>query len=1244
MRRIFMTAVVSLVFFSLLGTVASAEVPSPWFHLASVSRPGLLQAGAGVSEVQDLTVIPGERFTKGEPESFVLSSASAGEVQEMKEGTRSYEKLVFVKVGVEPGAMQTALETLYGAGNVQVTAVSAEAAELGLEPYVVSFKEALADRSVGVLNTEISPLAGFKGKATVNEVRVGRPDGELVATVINVGDATANGGVSPLKIVDTLPKGLSATFVEANSLNNGTESRGPVDCTIAAAQRVECTFSGTLPPFEQLEVIVGVLVAESAASGEVGEVSVSGAGAPAALVRHPITVAKVPGEVTPFGVENYEQTIESAGGVPDTQAGSHPFQFTTTLDLNQLAGGHPAALAKDLNFRLPPGLVGNPTAYLRCTLQQFSTFVHGANQCPAGSVLGVAVVTFLLNGTLDTSTSPIFNLEPSVGEPARFGFQPAGVPVFLETAVRTGGDYGVTVHVGNIPQSVGFLSNTVTLWGVPGDSRHANVHGLGCLEETDGRTEEERILKNLEPCLHLEQSNPPPFLDLPTSCTGALQDSIEVDSWDEPHTPVSFTSRPSQLPEEGTMGALDGCGSLAFGSEIKVSADVEAASTPSGLKVDVHVPQEEALNPEGLAPSDVKNITVALPPGVAINPAAGDGRQACSQAQVALSSDTEASCPNASKVATATITTPLLPNPLTGFVYLASPQNFASPPNPLENPFGSLVALYLVVRDPVSGVIVKLPGQVSLNGETGQLTTTFLNNPQLPFEDAKLEFFGGSRAPLATPALCRRPGEEGYVTHAAFEPWSNTPAHQEVLQSTSEFNITSGPNGAPCPNPPGVQSPATLPFAPTLASETTNINAGGFTPLSTTMTREDGQQQISSVTLHYPPGVSGLLAGVKLCPEAQANAGTCGPESEIGETTVSVGLGGDPFTVVGGKVYITEHYAGAPFGLSIVNPAKAGPFILQEGRPVVVRAKIEVDPHTAALTITTDSTGEHRIPSIIEGIPLQIKHVNVTITRPGFTFNPTSCKKTTVSGQINSDLGASSPVSVPFQVASCKNLLFAPKFQVSTSGKTSRSKGASLSVKLTYPKAPFGSQANIARVKVDLPKQLPSRLTTLQKACTNAQFELNPANCPKESFIGHAKAVTPLLPVPLEGPAIFVSHGGEAFPSLIIVLQGYGVTLDLVGTTFISKSGITSSTFKTVPDAPVGSFELNLPEGKYSALAANGNLCKSKLAMPTEFLAQNGAKINRSTKIRVIGCPPTRKHAKKAIKHHKKPAKRKGKK
>jgi hypothetical protein len=637
---------------------------------------------------------------------------------------------------------------------------------------------------------------------------------------------------------------------------------------------------------------------------------------------------------------------------------------------------------------------------------------------------------------------------------------------------------------------------------------------------------------------------------------------------------------------------------------------------------------------------------VTLPAGVTLNPAAADGLLACGLGEIALESPAEQTCPEASKVGTVKVKAPLLPNELEGSAYLAA-QN--------ANPFGSLVALYISVYDPVSGVRVRFAGEVKPDPVTGQLVSTFKNTPQLPFEDLTLHFFGGSRAPLGTPAACG-----SYTTTASFAPWSGNPA---ANVSSPPFNITSGPGGSPCASP--------LPFSPSLQTGSLNLQAGAFTPLTTTMSREDGQQPLQGVQLHFPPGLSGLLSGVALCGEAQANEGTCGPGSLIGETTVSVGLGGNPFAVKGGRVYITGPYKGAPFGLSIVNPAKAGPFDLGEGACdcVVVRARVDVDQNTAALTITTDNTGPYRIPTILQGIPLQIKHVNVLITRPGFTINPTNCSKMAVSANLQSTEGASSSLSVPFQVTNCATLRFAPKLAVSTSSKdTFNETGASLTTKVTEPAdrssgiGQLGTQANITKVKVELPKQLPSRLTTLQKACLAKVFEENPAKCPAASFIGHAVVHTQLVPVPLEGPTIFVSHGGEAFPSLIIVLQGYGVTIDLVGTTFISKKGITSTTFKTVPDTPFETFELVLPTGKFSALAAITNVCKpvktvtvkkrvtvrrhgrnikitkkvaekvpAPLIIPNEFVAQNGAVLKQSTKITVTGCKAT-KPAKKAKK------------
>ncbi|HTA14569.1 MAG TPA: hypothetical protein VK781_06895 [Solirubrobacteraceae bacterium] len=1188
---------------SMFASVPAAFALSPWWHLTSGSRPTNLHAGLARSEVQEVTV----SATGGE---FILVEPVAYEKGELVNGNGELEFARF-SFDAEAGVLQEGLEGIYGSGNVVVTGGPGD--EKGTAPYVISFTGALADQPVKqVLAFNQLEDGAEQGSVSVTEAMRGRPDGEVVVTAANLGDENVSASATPVQITDTLPHGLRAVAISARTQEGiSINAFAQLKCTVGS---LTCEFTGSVPPYQLIEMRISVVVESGASSGEVNEAGVTGGGAPDATIKRPIVVSEAP---TPFGIEDYELTAEDEGGASSTQAGSHPFQLTTTLNLNQVVEEskngrpslpEPALLTKDLNFKLPPGLIGNPSPFAQCTMSDFYADTKGT--CPSQTVVGVAMITIAEPAQIGvaTLTVPLFNLEPSAGEPARFGFRPEGVPVFLDTSVRTGGDYGVTVSVDNITQEIGFLGSEVTFWGVPGDPRHDSARGENCLQAARGAS-------TAAPCRPLEQRSPPPFLALPTSCTGPLQTVVEADSWQQEGV---FGSFPTNEP----LPALDGCNRLPFGPSISVAPDGQAGSTPTGLTVGVHVPQDASLNAAGLSEADVRDTTVALPAGVALNPAAADGLQTCTdmpepgrpEGQLALNSDAAASCPEASKVATLEINTPLLPNPLVGAAYLAAQD---------ANPFGSLVALYFVAEDPVSGTLVKLAGEVKPDPLTGQLVSTFKNTPQLPFEDLKLHFFGGDRAPLSTPAACG-----SYTTVGSIAPWSGNPA----TESSSTFNIVSGPNGSPCASP--------LPFSPSLTAGTTSIQAGGFSPFTMTMSREDGQQSLQSIQLKMPPGLSGLLSSVKLCGEPQADQGLCGPESEIGETIVSVGLGGDPYSVRGGKVFVTEGYDGAPYGLSIVNPAKAGPYDLERETPcdcVVVRAKIEVDPLTAALTITTDSTGPYKIPTIIDGIPLQIKHVNVTINRPGFTFNPTNCNPMSITGSLSSTQGATSTLSVPLQVTNCAVLGFKPAFSVSTNGKTSRAMGASLHVKLVYPKARFGSQANIRSVKVDLPKQLPSNLKALQQACPIATFRRNPALCSAESRVGEAKAMTPLLPVPLTGPAYFVSNAGLAFPELVIVLSGYGTTVQLHAETFINpKTNITSSTFRTVPDAPIGTFELTLPQGKFSALSAPFNLCKTRLKMPTAFTAQNGAVIKQSTPITVTGCA-------KATKKNKKTHKAKGK-
>jgi hypothetical protein len=1196
---------------------ASAHAASPWWHLSSGSRPSYLDPHAGqaaVDEVQSLTI-------KGEPgETVALANMTKQEVEKEEFEGENGLKLTFFEVGATPAAIQADLEEpeVYGAGNVEVT--GGPGAQAGTEPYLVTFKGSLAHESVRLINTEESQrFFGFKGTAEVAEVIKGHEqtfDGELYLTAENLGNAPVDGSKATVTLKDVLPAGLKATAIAASKPDpqGDFRQRVAIPCSL---QTLTCTMKEGLAPYDQLEMRISVEV-EGAVTGELNEASVSGGGGAPASIKRPITVSSAP---VPYGIQRNEIALEEEGGAPTTQAGAHPFQLTSTIALNQLADIEPLsspfakpevtppALAKDVNVKLPPGLIGNATAIPQCTTAQFSEVNIGEdaedNACPADTAVGVATVTVHEPASVGTSTitDPIFNLEPRVGEPARFGFDVviANSPVFIDTSVRTGGDYGVTVNVNNITQTAAFLSSETTFWGVPGDSRHDSQRGWGCIDQA-------RNITPRQACAAAEEAHPKPFLSLPTSCRSSLSTSIETDSW---ATAGSFQSFPGFFEP---ASALEGCNHLQFAPQVKVTPDAQQGAKPSGVSVDVHVPQELNENSQGLASANLRNITVAFPEGLTLNPSAADGLQACSESQVGLLAGLgaqeellftptlpEAFCPEAAKLGTVKIKTPLLPpaQSLQGGLYLATP---APGGEAGQNPFNSLLAMYIIARDPVSGVLVKLPGQASLDPNSGQITASFKNTPDLAFEDAEIHLFDGERAPLGTPSRCGT-----YTTTATLTPWSGTPPQI----SSSSFQITSGPGGGPCPS--------STPFAPSLAAGTTSPNAGSFSALTTTIGRGDGEQSIQSVALHMPAGLSGVLKGVELCKEANADAGTCPPNSLIGHATASVGLGADPFTVTGGQVFLTESYRGAPFGLSILTPAIAGPFNLGN---VIVRARIEVDPHTTALTVLTDQSGPYSIPHILDGIPLQIRHLNVTVDRPGFTFNPTSCNPLSVSGTIASTEGASAPVSSAFQATGCQNLKFAPKFSVSTQAKTSKANGASLKVKLSYPKAPAGSYANLAKVKVSLPKALPSRLTTLQKACTSETFDANPANCPKESIVGQAKVSTPLLPVPLQGNAYFVSHAAEAFPDLTIVLKGYGITVDLIGSTNI-KAGITTTTFKATPDVPFEDFELNLPAQKYSALTANTNLCqaRSKLLMPSEFTAQNGALYTQQTKISVAGCP-----------------------
>ena len=1097
------------------------------------------------------------------------------------------------------------------------------------------------NRLAWVVVSVVAACLAFAGSASAVEAKPGwevssrlyptvlKPGatGTVTVQVYNIGAGSTNGTVT---LTDVLPPGLEATKAEA-MVPSGYVTNGGVDEyeSYDVSEETKIEHGGTSPLFQQLRVWncsgttvvtcttgpgfegiqrpippgyagrIGIVVKAVGSPGSgANHVTVSGGGAPAAAeTSDQFTIGSTePG----FGLTSFDGWFSNADGTPDTQAGSHPYSLTLNFSMNtgergtntgedESTGGG----LRNIAIALPPGVVGDPHATPQCTRQQFLSNL-GGEACPPDTQIGVdhpGIDPGSTTGDADPEI-PVYNLVPPPGVPAEFAFQAFGATIFVNAQVRSGSDYGITGSVSNIVFKP--VYNSLTFWGAPAEEVHkyercgSTIAGNGQVGGKQG-------------CGFSTSQVPRPLLTVPTSCEGPPTAHLTTESWKpgEPVANASFTFKSST----GTPLGFTGCEHLNFDTSLSVAPDTSFADTPAGLTVDVKVPQEGLTHVSSLATSNVKDTTVTLPEGVAINPGQAAGLAACGPAEDGLTTETEkaegkedngpANCPNASKVGTDEIETPLLSKPLKGSVYVM-------PSNPPH--------IQLLVVAEGEGVFLKLVGDVNLNERTGQLVTTFANTPELPFTDFKLSFSGGAQAALTTPTQCGT-----YTTTSDFTPWSAPLV--EDLSPSSTFVVDQGTNGAACP-------PNPLPFTPSMIAGSTTDQAGGFTSFSLLLTRSDDQQRIGTLQFKTPEGLLGMISKVPLCPEEQANSGTCSSASQIGHTVVEAGPGPYPLVVpqpgqAPAPIYLTGGYKGAPYGLSIVVPLHVGPFTLQTQ---VVRAKIEVDPLTTQLTITTDP-----LPTIIDGIPADMRAINAVIDRPGFMFNPTGCEPGSFSGTATSTGGASIPISTHFQMGSCRSLTFKPNFKVSTSGKTSRKDGASLDARILYPTGALGdnqasSQSNVKMVKVDLPKQLPSRLTTLQKACPSATFEANPASCPEDSRVGNATAITPVLPVELTGPAYFVSYGGAKFPELVVVLQGYGVTVYLHGETFISKAGITSSTFRNVPDVPITSFELKLPEGPFSALAANGNLCTTKLQMPTAFTGQNGAVLKQSTPISVTGC------------------------
>jgi hypothetical protein len=863
-----------------------------------------------------------------------------------------------------------------------------------------------------------------------------------------------------------------------------------------------------------------------------------------------------------FGINSFEASARNQNGSVDLQAGSHPYEYTLAFKLNADAEGNPEGFIRDIVIDLPPGMVGNPLATPRCPLAEF----EGATpQCPGNSQVGVVRVGFIG----ETLTLPIYSLAPPLGVPARFGFTLFGFNGFQEASLRTGSDYGVTVSDITVPH-LAIRSVVASIWGVPAEASHdperfcPKEGGLpqGCSSEAGAPLA--------------------PFFSLPTSCGGPLKTTISADSVEEPG--VFQSESVFSFGENGHEAGLSNCEAPPFEPQLVAQPETTVSDSPTGLHVNLHLRQNQ--NPNSLATANLKDTVLTLPAGMAVNPSAADGLAACSSAEVDLSGPGPANCPAASKMGTVEVRTPLLDHPVPGAVYLAKQG---------DNPFGSLIALYIAVDDPISGVVVKLAGRVEPDPLTGQLHTTFLNNPQLPFEDLSVDFPGGPRAALTTPSTCG-----GYTTETVLTPWT-APEGKDATPSDS-FPIATAPGGGACP-----ASEAQMPNKPSFEAGTATPLAGAYAPFVLKLSRENGSQRLGALNVTLPPGLSAKLAGVQECSEAQIagaesrrNPGegalekaspSCPAASELG--TVNVGAGSGNPLYVQGHAYLAGPYKGAPLSMAIITPAVAGPFDLGT---VVVRAALYVNEVTAQVTVKSDP-----IPRILQGIPLDVRSIAVQIDRSQFTLNPTSCEAKAVTGEAISTTGAVAALSNRFQVGACNALGFKPGVTIDLKGGTKRNQNPALTATVTYPK---GSYANIARAAVTLPHSEFLDQAHIGTVCTRVQFAARA--CPAASVYGHANAITPLLANPLEGP-VYLRSSSHELPDLVAELNGQ-IRVVLDGRVDTGKGAGIRNTFEGVPDAPVSKFVLKMKGGNKGLLVNSENICgpRAKRDATVKLTAQNG--------------------------------------
>jgi hypothetical protein len=992
----------------------------------------------------------------------------------------------------------------------------------------------------------------------------------------NVGDGVAAESATPIVITDTLPggitvaSGLKATVAVPVGAGNTKE---PCD---VSGQTVTCEVSLPVSAGGVVQILIPIAVDQSLAEPTVtNEVSVMGGGAPTASSR---TVVSVGSTLPDFGFISEQglsaRAFDAAGG-PPSLAGSHPFMVEVGAQLNSSVGSKglvtPVQGLRNLKFDLPGGLVADPSAVpVRCTTAQLAAELEevskqiGEAGCPVESQVGVVYTE--ISGT-GLERSPLYVMVPSPGHPAELAFSYVGVIGHLQGGL--GGDLHLTAEASELVSKFPILGAHAFLWGVPSASGHDPQRaGQGCFSQFGCTVKPSQA----------------PFLTMPSSCTEPMDLQGVATSW---LGAAAEETRPL-AGIDGESVHLTGCDSLAFEPTFEAKPTTEAAEQPTGLDVKIDQPQDES--PEGRATATLKDAKVALPEGMVLNAAAGNGLAACTEEEIGYApeggkvrfSAAPQTCPSAARVGTLEAETPLLKGEvLPGSVYVAKP---------FDNPFGSLLAIYLAIESKKNGIYTKLAGEVETNPVTGQLSADFKENPQLPIEDIKVHFFGGANSTLTTPLTC---GTK--MTDASLTPWS-TPEGADAQLSDS-FQITSG-----CSS-----SEAAAPKTTSFSAGTASPLSGAYSPFVLRLSRPDGSQHITGVETTLPEGLLGKLAGVSYCPEsgiAQAigrerpeqgkleqASPSCPASSEVGTVNVTAGSGSNPIPV-SGHAYLAGPYKGAPLSLVVIVPAVAGPFDLGT---VVDRVALNVGEYDAKIHAVADP-----LPTIRDGIPLDVRSIELKLDRPSFTLNPTSCEVMAIEGTATTQAGQSSALNNRFQVGECSRLKFSPKLSLSLSGATGRTGHPALKAVLTYPK---GEYANIARAQVALPHAEFLNQSAIAGACTKTLLAAHA--CPKKSIYGKAKAWSPLLDKPLEGPVYLVGGYGYKLPAMVAELNGQ-IRLLLVGKVDTGKSGGIRNTFEAVPDAPVSKFVLQLHSGKKGLLENSENICEKPRKAGAAFTAQNG--------------------------------------